>query len=74
MARYNEYQVIHYHQRADGRIEPRGAERVVLSHEEAVELSFSAIVVSLAEGINGARTYIFEGKHAQWDGHLGWIS
>jgi hypothetical protein len=68
------YQVIHYNQRPDGRIEPAGTERLVLSREEALELSYSAIVVSMGEGIRGSRTFIHEGKHSQFDGHLGWLS
>lgn len=73
MARYNEYQIIHYNTRSDGRIEPSGTERVVLTREEAIELSFTAIVVSM-EGFGGKPVYLFEGRHAQFDGHLGWLS
>lgn len=73
MARYNEYRIVHYNQRRDGRIEPAGTERAVLTREEALALSHEAIVVSF-ESFGGKPTYIFEGKHAQFDGHLGWIS
>lgn len=72
--RYREYEVVHYNTRSDGRIEPAGMERLVLTREEAVEMSYSAIVVSLDAGIRGSRTYIHEGRHAQFDGHLGWLS
>lgn len=72
--KYGTYQVVHYNTRSDGRIEPSGTERVVLSREEAIELSHSAIVISMSEGIGGSRTYIHEGRHAQFDGHLGWLS
>jgi len=72
--KYGSYQVVHYNARSDGRIEPAGTERLVLSREEAVELSYSAIVISMGEGIGGSRTYIHEGRHAQFDGHLGWLS
>ena len=71
---YREYQVVHINERQDGRVEPAGSERVVLTPEEAIELSYTAIVVSLAEGFGGTPTYIFEGKHSQFDGHLGWLS
>ena len=76
MARHNyeNYDVIYYDQRKDGRIEYTGRERRVLTRDEAIELSFSAIVVSLAEGFNGKPIYIHEGKHAQFDAHLGWVS
>ena len=72
--KYGTYEVVHYNERKDGRVEPAGMERLVLTREEAVELSYSAIVISLSAGINGSRTYIHEGRHAQFDGHLGWIS
>lgn len=72
--KYAGYDIMHYRKRDDGRIEPAGVERLVLSNEEALAMSFTAIVVSLAEGIGGSRTYIHEGKHAQFDGHLGWLS
>jgi hypothetical protein len=68
------YQVIHYNQRSDGRIEPAGMERRALTKEEAQALSYSAIVVSLTPGFEGSATYLFQGRHAQFDGHLGWLS
>ena len=74
MAKYSSYEVVHIRNRKDGRVEPAGRERLVLSREEAIELSYSAIVVSLSQGFGGSATYIFEGKHAQFDGHLGWLS
>lgn len=74
MAKYSSYEVVYVKNREDGRVEPAGRERLVLTHEEAVELSWDAIVVSLAQGFGGSATYIFEGKHAQFDGHLGWLS
>lgn len=75
MARFGRYEVIHYKKRRDGRIEPAGRERMVLSPEEAVELSYTAIVVCLsAEGFGGSMTLIHEGKHCQFDSHLGWVS
>lgn len=74
MCKYASYEVVYVKNREDGRVEPAGRERLVLSHEEAVELSYSAIVVNLSRGFGGNATYIFEGKHAQFDGHLGWLS
>ena len=75
MARYGRYEVIHYNERPDGRIEPAGRESAVLTTEEAVELSYTAIVVCLsAEGFGGQMTFLHEGKHCQFDGHLGWLS
>ena len=74
MAKYSSYEVVHVRSRDDGRVEPAGRERLVLSREEAMELSYTAIVVSLAEGFGGKPVYIFEGRHAQFDGHLGWVS
>ena len=74
MARYNEYQVIHINERSDGRVEQAGTERVVMTYEEALAMSHSAIVVSMERGFGGSATYIFEGRHAQFDGHLGWPS
>jgi len=71
--KYRDYQIIHYRNRSDGRIELSGTERAVLSREEALELSYSAIVMSF-ESIGGKPVYIHEGKHAQFDGHLGWTS
>lgn len=71
--KYNEYQVIHYNVRKDGRIEPAGTEKLVLTREEAVELSFTALVVSRAMGFGGEPIVLHEGKHAQFDGHLGWF-
>lgn len=72
--KYQSYRVVHYRNRPDGRIEPAGSERVVLTREEALELSYSAIVITDAIGIGGSRTAIVEGRHCQFDGHLGWLS
>lgn len=72
--KYGTYEVVHYNTRNDGRIEPAGRERLVLTNEEALAMSFQAIVVSLSEGFSGKPVYLFEGRHAQFDGHLGWIS
>lgn len=73
MARYTEYEVVHYNEREDGRVEPAGYERLVLSREEAVELSFMALVV-VGRGSNGKPIVMHEGRHAQFDAHLGWLS
>lgn len=72
--KYQSYEVVHYNVRNDGRIEPSGTERVVLTREEAIELSHTAIVLNMSEGIGGKRTAIVEGKHMQFDAHLGWLS
>jgi len=72
--KYQSYEVVHYKVRNDGRVEPAGIERVVLTHEEAIELSHTAIVLNMSEGIGGKRTAIVEGKHCQFDAHLGWLS
>jgi hypothetical protein len=72
--KYQSYEVVHYNVRSDGRIEPAGIERVVLTREEAIEMSHTAIVLSMSNGIGGKRTAIVEGKHCQFDAHLGWLS
>ena len=72
--KYASYEVHHYNTRNDGRIEPAGVERLVLSHEEAISLSHTAIVVSLAEGFGGSRTALVFGKHCQFDPRNGWVS
>jgi len=71
--KYGSYEVVHYNTRSDGRIEPAGIERLVLSHEEAVELSYMALVV-VGRGSEGNPIVMHEGKHAQFDAHLGWLS
>ena len=72
--RYSSYEVVHYRERADGRIEPAGKERLVLTYEEALELSHTAIVVSLSEGFGGSRTALVSGRHCQFDPRNGWLS
>ena len=74
MSRYSEYDVIHYNRRKDGRIEPAGRERRVMTNEEAIELSFTALVIAKAMGFGGEPIIMHEGKHAQFDVHLGWVS
>jgi len=71
--KYGSYEVVHYNTRSDGRVEPAGVERLVLSHEEAVELSYMALVV-VGRGSNGKPIVMHEGRHAQFDAHLGWLS
>ena len=74
-AKYGRYEVNYYNERNDGRIEPAGKERVVLTREEAVRLSYTAVVVALdAEGFGGSKTVIIEGRHCQFDPHNGWLS
>ena len=68
------YIVIQYDERPDGRIKPSGTEHRELTHEQAIALSNTAIVVSMTSGINGSRTIIHKGKHCQFDSHLGWLS
>ena len=71
--RYREYEVVHYNERSDGRVEPAGFERLVLSEEEARELSFMALVVD-GRGFDGSPIVMHEGRHVQFDAHLGWLS
>jgi len=66
--KYERYSVQHYRKRSDGRVEPAGRETVVLSPSEALELSYSALVVTRSGCV------IHEGRHMQPDVHLGWIS
>ena len=73
MARFKEYEVVYYNERKDGRVEPAGYERRVLSREEAVELSFMALVV-VGRGSKGDPIVMHEGQHMQFDAHLGWVS
>lgn len=69
------YDVIRYSKRPDGRIEPSGKpERLNLTHDEAMALSHTAVVVSTTSGPNGSRFYIHNGQHAQFDSRLGWLS
>lgn len=72
--KYASYRVHHYNRRPDGRIEPTGVERVVLSREEAIALSFTALVVSESEGFGGSQLVLHEGQYRQFDPHLGWTS
>lgn len=74
MKGYSEYKVLHYNARKDGRIEYTGAERLVLTPEEAERMSYTAVVVSKAMGFGGEPIAIVNGKHAQFDMHLGWVS
>jgi len=67
------YEVVYYREREDGRIEPAGHEERVLTPEEALELSWSALVLS-GRGFDGSPIVIHEGKHCQFDAHLGWLS
>ena len=71
--KYQSYDIVHYRQRNDGRIEPAGRERLVLSREEALDLSYTALVIA-REGFGGSQVVLHEGKHAQYDPHLGWVS
>ena len=66
--KYESYRVNHYKERRDGRIEPAGTEMLVLTREEALELSFTAVVVSRQGFV------MSEGKHVKFDPHLGWTS
>lgn len=66
--KYATYKVNHINHRKDGRVEPAGSEFLVLTPEEALELSFTAIVVSNAGFV------MSEGKHVAFDPHLGWTS
>jgi len=66
--KYETYRVHHINHRKDGRVEPAGTEFLVLAPEEALELSFTALVVSRQGFV------MSEGKHVKFDPHLGWTS
>ena len=72
--KYPNYDVIYYNVRNDGRIELAGKEERTLSYEQAVKLSYTALVISKKLGFNGEPIGLFEGKHCQFDRHLGWVS
>ena len=65
--KYESYKVSYYNKRHDGRVEPAGTETLVLTREEALEMSFAAVVVSRQGFV------ISEGKHVKFDPHLGWV-
>ena len=60
MCKFASYEVTYYNERRDGRIEPAGRERLVLTREAAIEMSECAIVEVL-DGIRNTGIFIVNG-------------
>lgn len=60
--KYTSYEITYFNERKDGRVEPAGRERKVLSREEAIALSDRA-AVEVLNGLQHTGIFIVKGEN-----------